>query len=424
MKNWSVKVIAVMLFALPVLFSACIKDSCEKERTYTFYVPVYKTKAQVRENIKSNAPRTIEHPGKISIKGSTIFLNEIDRGIHIIDNSNPSSPKNIAFIDIPGNMDIAVKGNILYADFFRDLVAIDITNPTQVTPKKFVDDVFPYRSYGNGFVQVSNDQIITDWVKHDTTVVQSCERLRNIFDTRNGGAFFLASSSSAASSSSPTSASPIGVGGSMARFTIINNHLYTVSHSDLNVFDITTAADPIKGSKTNIGWNIETIYPFENKLFIGSQTGMFIYDVSNPTSPVAAGQFSHARSCDPVIADNDYAYVTLRSGTACQGFTNQLDIVKLNNPGTPVLKKSYPLTNPHGLSKDGNLLFICDGTAGLKIYEASDVLNLQLIKSFDMDAYDVIAYNKIALVVGKGGLFQYDYSNAADAKLLSKISVK
>ena len=39
------------------------------------------------------------------------------------------------------------------------------------------------------------------------------------------------------------------------------------------------------------------------------------------------------------------------------------------------------------------------------------------------EANDVIAFNHIALVVAKDGLYQYDYSNAADIKLLSKIAV-
>lgn len=127
---------------------------------------------------------------------------------------------------------------------------------------------------------------------------------------------------------------------------------------------------------------------------------------------------------DPVIADNQYAYVTLHSGTTCLGYNNQLDIVQLNNLSNAELVKTYNLTNPHGLSKDGNLLFICDGTDGLKIFDASNVQNLQLIKQFPgLETYDVIANNKIALVVAKDGLYQYDYSNVNNIHLLSKINI-
>lgn len=137
MKTFSsiVAVLVAMCMAL-IFFPGCLKDKCT--RTFTIYTPVYKTSAEVRANIKSNAPKTIANAGKIFIRGKYIFLNEIDRGIHVIDNSNPSSPKNVAFIDIPGNMDLAVKGNILYADLYIDLVAIDITDPLHAELKKLL----------------------------------------------------------------------------------------------------------------------------------------------------------------------------------------------------------------------------------------------------------------------------------------------
>src|SRR5688572_17626982 len=417
-KRLTVEIASFLLIAVILGMTACVKDSCKEMHTYTFYEAVYKTKTAVRENIKSNAPRQVEHPGKLNTLGNYIFLNETDKGIHVIDNANPSQPKNIAFIEIPGNMDLAVKGNTLYADLYTDLVAIDISNPANVKLTKVIESVFPYRYWGNGFVGTNNsDQIITDWVKRDTTVTESCERQDWLF-TGRADVFFAVQSGNSA-----TSKSPVGVGGSMARFTIMNDRLYTVGTSDLDVFNIVNANDPKHTNRLNVGWNIETIYPFKNKLFIGSQTGMFIYNVSNADAPVAAGQFNHVRSCDPVIADDNYAYVTLRSGNVCNGFTNQLEVVKLNNFTNPTLEKTYPMTNPHGLSKDGNTLMICDGSAGLKIYNASNVMSLSPIKTIDMHAYDVIAGGNMALVVAKDGLYQYDYSNLSNIRLLSKIAV-
>jgi hypothetical protein len=69
-------------------------------------------------------------------------------------------------------------------------------------------------------------------------------------------------------------------------------------------------------------------------------------------------------------------------------------------------------------------LFICDGSDGLKIYNASDVSGLQLIKQFsNIETYDVIAYNHIALVVAQDGLYQYDYSDTNNIHLISKIGI-
>ena len=412
--------ITVCSVALLFVFNSCVRDTCTRQ--FVYWEPVYRTKDEVRTNVKNNPAREIERPGKIYIRGNYIFLNEIDRGIHIIDNSNRSAPKNIAFVDIPGNLDMAVKGNILYADFYTDLVAIDITNPQQVVVKKFTENVFPERAWGNGF---SPDQsmVIADWVRKDTIIEATCGGNGGLFGgLKSADVLMLGGGASANQSSS--GGSPFGVGGSMARFTIVNNYLYAVSNSALNVVSIVNGPDPVFSNRVQIGWGIETIYPFNNKLFIGSNSGMFIFDISNPTSPTAMGSFSHARSCDPVIADNNNAFVTLRSGTACEGFSNQLDVLDISNLSQPVLIKTYQMTNPHGLAKDGNTLIICDGQDGLKFYNASDVRNITLQKHVPgLDSYDVIAINGWALVVAKDGLYQYDYTSVSNVNLLSKISV-
>ncbi|HEX7846173.1 MAG TPA: hypothetical protein VF476_10270 [Chitinophagaceae bacterium] len=419
MKLTALVKVTLLVAALPITFSACVKDSCKQLRTYTWYQPVYKTKDEVRANIKSNPGKAVSNPGKLYIRGNYIFLNDIDKGIHIIDNSNPSNPRNVAFIDIPGNLDIAVKGNTLYADLYTDLVTIDITNPLQVVVKKITDGIFPHRYWGGGYVGPNgNTMVVTDWVRKDTTVTESCVNSGGWWGVRND--VFLASASSA--SPGTNAPSPVGQGGSMARFAIMSERLYTVGSGDLDVFNISNPVDPVRTANVPIGWDIETIYPFQNKLFIGSMSGMYIYNVSNPDAPVQTGQFAHVRTCDPVIADNNYAYVTLSSGTPCQGFTNELDVLQLNNLINPTLVKVYNMKNPKGLSKDGDYLFICDD--GLKVFNASNVQNLQLIKQIkNLETYDVIAYNKRALVVAKDGLYQFDYTDINNITQLSKINV-
>ena len=406
---------------LPVLFcivlQGCLKDKLTK--TYSIWQPVYKTKTEVYAAIKSNTPRNITAPGKLFIIGNYVFLNEIDKGVHVIDNSDPSNPVIKTFIDIPGNLDIAVKGNTLYADLYSDLVAVDIANPLQARFIKYIPHVFPERSYGNGFINDSN-LIIVDWIKKDTTVRINSNPVRYDAVTLGGTLYSSYASGPASGSSAPT-----GIAGSMARFSIVNNYLYTVNQSKLSAFNIINPENPLIVSSLQVGWNIETIYPFANKLFIGSMNGMFIYDISNPAAPVSQGSFQHIRSCDPVVADNNYAFVTLRGGSMCGGFSNQLDIVNISNLQSPVLAKTYPMTNPHGLAKDNNLLFICDGKDGLKMYDATDPLSITLKKTISgIETFDAIAWNKNLLVVAKDGLYQYDYTNPATLVQKSKLAIK
>ncbi len=406
--------IAVLFFACAAVLQGCMKDTAT--RTYTLYTPVYKTIAEVRAGIKSDAGVTIKNPGKVFVLGNYIFLNEIDKGVHIIDNTNPAAPVNKYFVAIPGNLDLAVKGNTLYADNYRDLVTLDITNPANVQVKKITEKVFSQRQYLNGFVS-DTTRVIIDWIKKDTTV--SVEPVR-VWPNQEFAYYTLADAAlfSAAKNSAP------GVSGSMARFTLVNNYLYTVTDNDLNVFNISQSENPVFTNTVNVGWGIETIYPFKNNLFIGSQSGMFIFNTTNPAQPERLSQFTHITRCDPVIADDNFAYVTLRTGTDCNGSSiNVLDILNIQNLQSPWLVKSYPLTNPHGLSKSGNTLFICDGSAGLKVYDAADVNKLRLLQTVEgIDAYDVIAQNNNAIVVAKNGLYQYNYSNRNNLILQSKIS--
>lgn len=417
MKALSVIVAASVAIILTATFlTGCLKDT--RSHTYRIFTPVYKTTADVRANIKSNSPQNITNPGKLVIRGEYIFLNEIDKGIHIIDNSNPVSPKNVAFIDIPGNMDIAVKGDILYADLYIDLVTLDISDPLHVVTKKIIDNAFPERKYSNGFVP-SNQRIIVDWLIRDTTVVEDLNDGTSNWSCPNCIISDLAFSSMAMS---PTAKSVVGVAGSMARFSIVNSTLYTVGTSDLSVYSIAAPENPLFSTKVNMGLGIETVFPFKDRLFIGSTSGMFIYDISNPSNPAKLGQFSHVTACDPVIADDNLAFVTLSSGVRCSNASNQMDVLDISNLTFPVLLKTYPMTNPHGLSKDGNTLFVCDGKDGLKVYDASNAKDLKLkIQMKGYESYDVIAFNNLAVVVAKDGLRQYDYSNPDNIKLLSTI---
>ncbi|MBW7468188.1 hypothetical protein ABID22_002590 [Pontibacter aydingkolensis] len=419
------QVLALFIFLPALLLSSC-SDECETTITYTVQEPVYMLRTDLRQAVKVVAPQDMHEPGKIYAKGNYLFINEVNKGIHIIDNANPSAPRKISFIQIPGNIDMAVKENILYVDSYIDLLAIDISNPLDVKLLKRVENIFP--TYG---MLVSDTAKIFLSGYQEKTVT---EAINADCANYNGGRprfWTLDSSGRLNNGAQPTGGSTgaggaAGKGGSMARFTISGHHLYTVSLSDLQVFDISTAADPRKGLKVNLGWGVETIFPYNNKLFIGTTTGMHIYDNSNPVSPVHLSTYAHVRSCDPVVVEGDLAWVTLRSGNACAGFTNQMDVINISDPKNPKLLKTYPMQNPHGLGIDRSALFLCEGSYGLKVFDITDHLKVdQNLKAHfkGHDAFDVIPLGTSLLMIGKDGLYQYDYSNINQMKLLSIIPV-
>jgi len=229
---------------------------------------------------------------------------------------------------------------------------------------------------------------------------------------------FLVVTCSKDSSMQPDTAS--GQGGSLARFTISKGHLYTVDNTNLKVFDISDESKPEFIKELNAGFGIETIFPLGDNLFLGSRVGMTIYDITTASNPVYLSSFSHIYSCDPVVVEGNYAFVTLSTSNSCTRGTNELQIIDISNLQAPNLVETYSMLNPKGLGIDDGTLFICDN--GLKVYDATNVLDLKLIKTFDIKANDVIPYNGKLLVIGDDGFYQYDYSNE-EITLLSKINI-
>ena len=393
----------------------CLKDKVT--RTYTIQRPVMKANSAVLAEINGSAAEPVQAAGKIYIRGKYIFVNEINKGIHVIDNSDPVHPIQTAFLKIPGNLDIAVKDNILYADMYASLLAIDISDLHHVSVTKMLPNFFTNRQYYVNGYYADSSQVIVGWIKKDTTVTVGDEFL-SYANNCAGCSFALTSDTKAASST--------GVAGSMAAMVLINNYLYAITepHS-VGIINISNSAMPSKAGSMYAGFDLQTIYPFKDKLFLGSATGMFMLDVGDPVHPVSIGQFAHGRACDPVVSDGNYAYVTLHAGTSCGGASNELDVIDVLDMKKANLVKTYPLTKPTGLCKDGNLLFVCDGSDGVKLFDATDPANLRLLQQIkNDDPYDVIATNNYAMVIGKSGLYQYDYSDVNHIKMLSAFSLK
>jgi hypothetical protein len=432
MKSSSLLLRYLVVFGTLLLLWSC-SDHCDRQVSYTYYKPVYSTSEDIRASFAFRQPEEISYPGKIYLLGAYLFVNEIGKGIHIISNADPSNPQNVGFINIPGNHDMAARGNILYADSYIDLLAIDISNLEDIRVAKRVEGVFNDHYY---FVDRFNDQgeaILVSYEEIDTTFtdVSDCEDVvPDILPLGRVNATLDMAYSGAASLSNETNFhSPVasaGIGGSMARFAVVNDKLYTVGTYYLQVFDVSTISDPVKGTLIDIGWGIETIFPYENNLFIGANNGMHIYDISEPESPVYISTFAHVTSCDPVVVRDTVAFVTLRSGTECQGYTNQLDVIDIRNLYNPTLIKSYPMTNPHGLGIDNEALFICEGDYGLKVFNAEDIYSIDqnLIKYYkEMHAFDVIPFNNILIMIGQDGLYQFDYADLKDITPLSHIPI-
>ena len=410
-----------LIFFVVLAFVSC-KDKITKEVTYIANVPVYMSQDEFKSAVKKTTPQEVKRPGKIYIKDEYLFVNEVNKGIHVFNNSNPANPLPVAFINIPGNVDIAIRGDLLYVDSYIDLVVIDIAdiqNPEEVDrfPNAF-PDIFPEFDYNYPIAEIDQSKgVVVDWNVKEITV-EPGEEPKLYW---RGGFMEM---DMALTSGVPSKST--GVAGSMARFAIKSETLYAINNNfELKIFDIGDEKIAQKDSVETL-WGIETLFIYNNNLFIGSNNGLYIYDIKDADHPIYISEYQHVTSCDPVVVSGDYAYVTLRSGNNCFGNIDELNVVSLVDIKNPKLVKAYNMFNPHGLGIDDNVLFICDGSAGLKIYDATDVTKIDenMIKQFeDINTFDVIPYNNVLIMTSTDGIYQYDYSDIQNITEISHIVI-
>ena len=421
-----------VLLVLSVMLEGCT-DKCEATRHYVYMEPVYTPLEVVRNSVEVEAPQPINTVGRLYFKDNYLFINEPGEGIHIIDDKDPGNPVNIKFISIPGNYDLAINNNVLYADSYVDLVSFDISNLDNINIIDRAENVFgAYNSLG--FFPNGTQGVVTDWVEKQ----QNFETAECDVALQPWGGVWLAegiglsaqayASFDSKAAIAPGTGSGSGLGGSLARMTVKDNQLFLLDGSHVKTMNIQNASQPVLQDSLLVSWDIETIFPYEDKLFIGSRSGMYILDAATPGELSLISTYSHVYSCDPVVVEDDYAYVTLRSGNpTCQGFENQLEILDISDPAKPELIETYDMTNPHGLGIDQNLLFICDGSAGLKMYDVTDkhdLTNNLVARHAFINALDVIPFNNVLMLIGDDGIRQYDYSDNKNLKHLSHITVQ
>lgn len=211
-----------------------------------------------------------------------------------------------------------------------------------------------------------------------------------------------------------------GIGGSLARFTLAGDHLYTVDDQSLRIFDISNRDRPEFVNEKYIGFDIETLYSLGENLFVGSRLGMYIYDISDPEFPLQLAEVEHVRSCDPVVSDGSFAYVTLHTSSNCEGNVNQLEVYNVENPMAPELLNIINMDRPIGLGLYGENLLVTDEGV-VRIFDVTNPAMPDLLGGIPVDGFDVIIKEDHLFVIGAEALYQYTLNpeNVEDYENLS-----
>ncbi|MBK9328055.1 MAG: hypothetical protein IPM95_01825 [Sphingobacteriales bacterium] len=381
--------------------------SCRKEtEKAVFAVPVVKKISDIRSRVSVSGARLTQSDGKIYVTSHLLFYIAQESGVHIFDNHTPASPLNIAFINLEGVHDIAVKGNYLYADNFVDLLVFDISDIHAIRLVKTVEHAFSfYPSYPQtaefyDYLEAADSTEIVVGYRLET-------RDRPKYDVR------ILMEAAFADLQSNTGGA-VGTGGSYARFQINSNALYGLESYQLNVFDISDPENTVFDKNVYMtdwlgGGAFETLFKQREFLFVGSTNGMYVINASDAFNPFFVSSFSHATACDPVVVDNNTAYITVRGGNSCGAIEDQVNVIDISDIEHPSLTSTYLLNQPYGLGVRNNTLYVCTGSGGLNVFDAANPAALILKNTYPDDVTDVIPLASHLIAVGSNRIIQYSY---------------
>ena len=160
----------VYLLSLSFLLNSCFwgtdpGDPSGVMPPQNYYTPIIVDRTVLESSIGTLPAQQIVKSGKIYIKDDLMFVNDVNKGFHVYNYSNPKNPVLIGFIKTPGATDLAIRNNLIYVNQAVDLVTIEY-NPTNntLTEKHRNKNVFPQKTAPNGQNgNGSENEIVIDW---------------------------------------------------------------------------------------------------------------------------------------------------------------------------------------------------------------------------------------------------------------------
>lgn len=163
-----INVLFAMLFCV-AFQSCCLFGDCEEVEFPDFetaYEPIYLNRGDFENSVILKDKLPIDTSGKIYVKDNFLFINELNKGFHVYDNSDPSNPVATKFIKAPGSTDLAIRENIIYINQATDLIAVEYnTNTNELSLTKRVENAFPPLRSPDGFdaYNIPENSVVVDW---------------------------------------------------------------------------------------------------------------------------------------------------------------------------------------------------------------------------------------------------------------------
>jgi len=137
------KYLISLFFLSGLLLTSCSLDQCDQTITYTKFSAIYGDLASMRVDDLVESAKTIEQPGKIYVSEELLIIGDRGTGIHIIDNTDPSNPSPVSFLNVPGSTQLYVEGDYIYSNAYYDMIKIDISDMNNIRVADRMVEAFP-----------------------------------------------------------------------------------------------------------------------------------------------------------------------------------------------------------------------------------------------------------------------------------------
>jgi len=219
--------------------------------------------------------------------------------------------------------------------------------------------------------------------------------------------------SSCSKDGSTSSGDDTGKNGSIARFAIKGDYMYTIDVNYVRIFSLVGHQEPQLVQSVKVAYGLETIFIYGDNIYLGAIDGVYILNINDPSHPHQTQKIEHHISCDPVVVQGNFAYSTQRvNATGCGTIWHMsaLAVYDVSDPNNPALSKEISMNSPFGLAVEGNWLFVCDG--GILVYDVTDPANpVEAAFTVCPEARDIITMYPYMVVSTKTEFKIFNYAD-------------
>ena len=214
-----------------------------------------------------------------------------------------------------------------------------------------------------------------------------------------------------------------GQGGSLTRFTIIENHLFVLDQVRVRIYDIKTDGTFELDHEVFVGPDLETIFYNGEYVFLGSSSAVYFLHFDPNGNLELLSSYEHITACDPVVGKDGVAFSTLRS-SGCRFFSDEvIDVIDYSDVFQPKLIKSYFSSAPYGLAIKKDFLFVCEKN-GLTVYDKSDPSDMKERDFLTLEndtPIDLIVNGSQLIIRTDEGIYNASYNEKGELSLLGRL---